>query len=289
MNIASKLILSVGKLLKRFWSKGFTKEDKEMINTRLIGQNGIELPECSNPHSDIYYTCPIHNMRSSIHANLQQEHMHQTHPDVADAATEPPLHMLIIESDMRSSEHHAAKPKLSRVWRHRIITTCRDAGCNRGHKHIHPVLCIHSGSKLIYSGYIIHLEDLVSRGNGTFCKAVLVKCKPQAQVKYIKYYGKKVSTVLASDVWHLAVQKTKPVSMVKAEKVKDIKDKLNYCLDSPSIICELEPQLETLEAQVKAQVSLLQFRLEPEFLSTSVKARPSHYGKGEVSITIKMN
>ena len=73
--------------MKRFWSKGLTKKDKEMINTRLIGQQGVELPECSDPHSDICYACPIYNMRSSIHVNLHWKHIHQTHPDVVDAAT----------------------------------------------------------------------------------------------------------------------------------------------------------------------------------------------------------
>ena len=46
------------------------------------------------------------------------------------------------------------------------------------------------------------------------CEVVLVKLKPHIQVKWKKYYEKKVSTVLAIIVQHLEVQKTKPASMV---------------------------------------------------------------------------
>ena len=184
---------------------------------RLIGKNGVELPEYSNPHSDICYACPIHNMRSSIHAILQRKHVQKTHPDVADTATEPPLHTLIIKADMRSSKHHAVKQKLRRVRQYRILTTCQDAGCKRGHKHIDPALCIHSGSKLIHTGDNTHLEGLVSRGNGSLCQVVLVKLKPHAQVRWKNYYVKKVRTVLASDVQHLDIQKTKPASMDQAK------------------------------------------------------------------------
>ena len=97
-------------------------------------------------------------------------------------------------------------------------------------------------------------------------------------------------TVLASDAQHLEVQKTKPAGMIQAEKKnQDMKVKLNDCLDSPSRICEIEAQLETLQAQLNAHMSLLSFKLEPEYLSTSVKVRPSCYRKGVVRITIKMN
>ena len=163
-----------GKLLKRFWSKGLTKEDKELINTRVIRENGGELPECSNPHSDMCYAYPIHDMCSKIHANFQRKHIHRTQPDVSDAETEPPLHMLIIEADMKSSKHHAAKLKLNCVWWHRILTTCGDAGCKRGHKHIDSALCIHPGSKLIHNADNTHLEDLMSRGNETLCEVFLL-------------------------------------------------------------------------------------------------------------------
>ena len=106
---------------------------------------------------------------------------------------------------MRSSEHHAAKQKLSCIWQHIILTTCRDAGCKRAHKHVGPVLYIHHGLNFVYSGDNKHLEDRVSRGNGTLWEVVLVKLKPHAQEKWKYYYGKKVRTVLASNVQHLEV------------------------------------------------------------------------------------
>ena len=93
----------------------------------------------------------------------------------------------------------------------------------------------------------------MSRGNRTLCEVVSVQLKPHAQVKWKNYYGKKVRTVLASHVQHLEVQKTKPASMVQAEKNDDIKGKLNDYLDPPSRICELKAQLETLQAQLKKQ------------------------------------
>ena len=36
-----------GQMLKRFWDGDLTKSDRERINSRVIGQNGIILPSFS--------------------------------------------------------------------------------------------------------------------------------------------------------------------------------------------------------------------------------------------------
>lgn len=45
-----------------------------------------------------------------------------------------------------------------------------------------------------------HLEDVVSRGNGTWCEIVKVKLKDTADLVIANDYGRKVRAVLADQV-----------------------------------------------------------------------------------------
>jgi hypothetical protein len=44
MNTALKKIQNTEKCLERMWEGDLTLEDKQRINTRVIGKNGLELP-----------------------------------------------------------------------------------------------------------------------------------------------------------------------------------------------------------------------------------------------------
>ena len=89
---------------------------------------------------------------------------------------------------------------MNKVPRQCILTTCGDANCTQGHKHVDPALFLYVGCLVIFTGDNKHLEDVVSRGNGTQCEVVKVKLDSTTDVVIKNYCGRKVRTVLADQV-----------------------------------------------------------------------------------------
>ena len=109
-----------GAMLKQMWFGDLTKRDRERINTRVIGSNGITLP--STFDGDACYACPTNKERNSISSGNFKRHIKKTHPAV-DSVHLPPKHTIIIEADIRSSLSKQSKTKINQVLRHRILTT----------------------------------------------------------------------------------------------------------------------------------------------------------------------
>ena len=136
----------LGKILKQFWLKDLSKKDRETINKRVIGKNGVELPK--HVSSDACYACPTNAERNSIWANNFRKHVVETHPSV-QSVENPPDNAVVIESDIKSSSSKRRTIKIDNVWRHRILTTCGDADVRCGMKCIDPALCLYIGAYLI--------------------------------------------------------------------------------------------------------------------------------------------
>ena len=79
-------------MLKRFWFGDLQKEDRERINTRGIGTNGLKLPNDISD-KDVSYACPTNKERNTISAAHFKQHVLATHPDVSDVH-HPPEHQL---------------------------------------------------------------------------------------------------------------------------------------------------------------------------------------------------
>jgi hypothetical protein len=154
-----------GWMLKRMWSGDLTKKDRERINTRVIGRNGVQLDK--NPTGDAAYACCSNKERNSISSGNFRNQILATHPSVGEDEMPPPQ-TIVIEAAIRSSiSKKANNMKIDRVLRHRIITTCGDGGAMQGTKHVYPVLCLYVGSHLICVIDNKHLSDKVPRRNGT--------------------------------------------------------------------------------------------------------------------------
>jgi hypothetical protein len=219
-----------GKMLKRMWTGDLSKEDRKVINSRVIGYNGLKLPpvfkgkqfenilyrpvqkktqqknyktfysELENYdlyllscyfEGDACYACPTNKERNSIQKALFQKHINTTHPSIT--CKEMPLnHTLIIEANISSSISKKSQHKIDRHLKKRmILTTCGDADVMSGTKHIDPALCIYIGSSLLCIDNK-HMKDRVPRGNGTLCRVLGVKLKENAPSHRVKnYYGKK--------------------------------------------------------------------------------------------------
>ena len=61
--------LEWGQVLYRMWRGESTKEDIELINSRVVGQNDVELPEI-NADDDISYACSTNVQRNAISAKI---------------------------------------------------------------------------------------------------------------------------------------------------------------------------------------------------------------------------
>ena len=98
-----------GTLVTDYWSSGLTTKQIKNINSRLVGTNDVTLEKFSDDKCRACYACPTHVMRSSIHATMQRNHVLRTHPLFNQTETNAPTHTIIVEANMISSEHHAAK------------------------------------------------------------------------------------------------------------------------------------------------------------------------------------
>jgi len=114
-----------GEMLTRFWRDDLTKEDREKINTRVVGHNGIALP--STFEGDVVYACSTNKERNAVQAGIFRNHILRTHPTVHNPDL-PPDHTIIIEAIVQSSKSRkAASISVGKFTRDRIIHTCGDA------------------------------------------------------------------------------------------------------------------------------------------------------------------
>ena len=69
-----------GEILRRMRMGEDTVEDRKKINTRVIGTNGVTLPDPTV--GDVCYACPTNNERCAVTAGVFWNHIMTTHPDV---------------------------------------------------------------------------------------------------------------------------------------------------------------------------------------------------------------
>lgn len=121
--------LAYGELLTHFWNGEVTLEDIEMLNTRVVGQNGVTLPDDDSIDADTCYACPFNKQRNASSAGIFQEHLRSGLFPSIDSDDLPPDHTIIIEADIQShtSDDKTGKTRVSREMRDRIISTCGDS------------------------------------------------------------------------------------------------------------------------------------------------------------------
>lgn len=119
-----------GEMLTRFWRDDLTQEDRDKINKRVVGQNGIVLP--STFDEDVVYA----------QAGIFQDHILSTHPKISSPEL-PPDHTIIIEAVVQSKH---ASSSIGSFTRDRIVHTCGDADCVvNNSKYIDPALRLYVG------------------------------------------------------------------------------------------------------------------------------------------------
>jgi len=290
-----------GKLLKRMWEGDLTKEDRELINTRVIGHNGLTLPS-SFEGRDACFACPSNKERNAISKGNFKKHVMTTHPNV-NGNELPPDDTLIIEADIKSSSSKRSKQKVDNVLRRRILTSCGDADVKVGTKKIDPLLCLRIGAYICCVIDNSHLKERVPRGNGTVCRVSSIKLKEGSQRRWKNHYGKKVWTICAKDVeWLECELANKPQKLVDQEqdidKVKKQIKRLAKKIKSPKTDMKekqkmkktksrLIEQLKTMEKKLGNDLEGIRFRMKAENFSPRVRVKTHHMAPA-IEFTCKM-
>ena len=177
----------------------------------------------------------------------------------------PPDHTIIIEANIHPCNQEKTI-KLDNFWRHRILSTCGDAGVLRGTKHVDPALCLYYGAKFICVMDNSSLSEAVPRGNGTMCKFRSIKIKDDAtSLREKMFHGKKVTTVNAIDVEYMECE-----VVDNSSHIKSMSKKLQALLLSPQNDRNTR-RINHLKQKIEKERDKKVFRLEPITTKTTVK------------------
>lgn len=277
-----------GEMLKRMWFDDLTKKDREKINTRVIGKNGVELPP-SIDGLNVSYACPTNKERNVIHAAHFKQHVEQTLPNV-NSNTDPPEHTIVVEAEITSSKSSRSKTKINHVLKNRIITTCGDDNVKAGNTHVDPALCLYVGAFLMC---VIDNKDLnqkVRRGNGTMCRVIGISLKRDAMsYKWKNYYNHKVWTVNAKDVESIEVErfpKSRFASLLEKRIMKVQAKITNETCNNK--MRKHNRKLNRLQHALSKENAKHRFTLQPRNYTTRVKVKPHPYSKTNTEFTCRM-
>ena len=200
-----------GAILARLRMGEDTREDRELINKRVVGST-LPMPEDA---PDACVACSTNKERNGVTAATFKKHIEEIHPSIDDDRP-PPNHTLIIEAAITiahetETEDEKRKRKRKRTQHRKppaafhdtVVTQLGDDDIRstdfaaNGAK-IEPALRVYPGSHHM----CITNEDLdQGRGNGTLCKFLKVKLTKDGQERRWKNWdGKKVWTVSVDDV-----------------------------------------------------------------------------------------
>ena len=86
-----------GELLKWLWMGETTEDDVNMLNKRIVGKNGVTLPEDS-VNADTCYAYPFIKKRNTVSAGILNDLFPSREFPAINSNDLPPEHTLIIEA-----------------------------------------------------------------------------------------------------------------------------------------------------------------------------------------------
>ena len=193
---------------------------------------------------------------------------------------QPPDNTLIIEADINPTKDIQNYFGMDTL-RKRIISTCGDAKVTKGDtKRVDPALCLYSGIHLICVMDNDTLNETPPRGNGTLCKLVSIRLKPDPTTLKVKTFnGHPVRTVNAKDVESLELE-----LLDDTERIQTLEHRLQ-------IIEQQQRPNTTQQAQnIKQELNHLRkqrrFHLQPTTNICSVNCKISQFAD-EMSLKAK--
>ena len=143
--------MTFGKLLSDFWAGELSQEQRDLINTRVVGKNGVTLPKLMQNDNTWNYACPTNRERNSITAGIFKKHV-WAHCPYKTSPNNPPDSTIIIESAFgATAKKNSRATRIRNSLLHRILNTCGDADITYGdNKRADPALCLYKGINLFY-------------------------------------------------------------------------------------------------------------------------------------------
>jgi hypothetical protein len=297
-----------GQMLTRLWRDDLTREDREKINTRVVGQNGVTLPPTFD--RDVVYACATNKERNAIQAGIFRDHILSTHPKV-NSPELPPDHTIIIEAVVQSSKSKKSSTSIGSFTRDRIIHTCGDADCVvNDSKYIDPALRLYVGAHCMCTVDNKRLKDKVPIGNGTLCRVVGIKLKDHAPShRWQNWDGRKVWTVSAKHVdwvefeYHPKSKRILELEEEIKEKEKDLKAHIDSCdvnhtrkrartsrkrAAADAVISDLHEQLKKLKGLLRREQESRRFKLDPQTSSPTVSYTDHDLSTFKISAKCRM-
>ena len=278
-----------GAMMSTHWKSDLPLKDRHRINTRIIGENGLELPKPLGDNA--CYACPTNKERNVISAGNFKQHILDTHPTY-ESIDPPPDHTIVVEADIFSTVSEKREIKIGNSLRHRIFTTCGDDNVKYGgSKKVDPALCLYVGCYLMCVIGNEKLREKVPRGNGTLCRlmSMKLKCNPTTY-RYKNMYGRKVWTVCASDVEWIEVEHVvKTEAMLELEKeMNDLKMNL-LSEENHSTRQNITERIAAITDELIQHGQTRRFRMEPHTKTVHVKVRPHHMATTKMEFRCRMH
>jgi hypothetical protein len=249
----------------------------EKINSRVIGHNGLELPSLMD--GDVAYACPLNDERNSVNRGLFANHVRSTCPKVT-SEEEPPEHTVLIEAFIHSDSENKNRLQKGQIATTRvpkffidcILTQCGDSDIRTGKNgdgiKIDPALPCYPGAKMMATDN--RKLKTLGVGNGTTCTVVGIKLKDGARKKWKNWDGRKVNTVLATEVEHVLFQH----SPAETPKIKSLQSKIDG-LEEKKTLSDLSEAEQTQLANVRA---LLEKEKQARYFTLKPACYTGHLG-----------
>ena len=185
----------MGKICSSMRNGCLTKEDRDLLNSRLVGQNGVELPDPRNTH----FASFCNKLRCSLNAAIFKVHLKENHSKCTQ--TNICNTTIVIKADPHWAQNKIA---LSFDQRHLFFQNCSEADTNNSQNtRCDPLLCLFYNSNVM-----VNENSDVANGiaNGTNCLFKYAKLKPGTIFHPIMMHGFWVNSVSVHDVEYLQLE-----------------------------------------------------------------------------------
>jgi hypothetical protein len=188
-----------------------TEEDMKLINSRVIGVNGLKLPTRDELNGEkISYCCKTNRMRNVVSDNNFLNILRKFHP-LKNSNENAPSHTIIIKGVLADPDGTIK----SDSFHNGVFSGCGDADIkSSGTEKVDPCLKLYVGCPIMVSISEFKSTCGVVKGSiGTFAGLIFRDgCTPKTEI----WNGYKVLAIDASDVEYIICEKPKR-KQIKAE------------------------------------------------------------------------
>ncbi len=252
----------MGKICSSMRNGCLTKEDRDLLNSRVVGQNGVQMPDPRNTH----FASFCNRLRCGLNAAIFKVHLKENHSKCTQ--TNICSTSIIIKADPYWAQNKTA---LNFDQRHIFFQHCSEADTNNSQSsRCDPLLC------LFYNSNVMVNENAdVENGiaNGTNCLFKYAKLKPGTILQPIMMHGFWVNSVSVNDVEYLQLE---------WQDSTRFKGLFRVYSETRTFVVSFPIEEQNTKIRIKAKMCLKQFPIVVNFATTGHKLQ----GKSMLSLVI---